>query len=341
LERAGGRPIRQVDTPEEGLLFQSAEMVRIVEAPMLNGQWFRGHRLMNAVSASGARALLTGHWADQILFDQAYLVDCLRTGAWQTLNTHLREYHRWFPDARKRDFVMQFGSDVLEYALPRWVRGAVRAVKRSGSRPSPWDDWFLDSFQREARPDEFAHAHDTTALSAALYREVRSEYHHLCLEWNAKVGASYGFDMAFPFLDRDLVGFLINVPGAVLARNGVPKALLREALKGLMPDAILRRRTKADFTAAVNRSTRQDFAALVEMLGSNPLVVELGYVDAAKLRQGLSAARSALEHSATSTVSWRVTAVAALELWLREFIEPRDNRREDQAWQKTHLANAR
>ena len=80
VERACNRPIHYVDTPAEGLLFQSADMVRTVEAPMLNGQWFRGHRLMNAVTAAGARTLLTGHWGDEMLFDQAYLVDLLETG---------------------------------------------------------------------------------------------------------------------------------------------------------------------------------------------------------------------------------------------------------------------
>ena len=341
VERSCGRQIRRVDTPEEGLLFQSAAIVGVAESPMLNGQWFRGHRLLNAATAAGARTLLTGHWGDQLLFDQAYLVDLLRAGAWRTLSAHLREYPRWFPDASDREFVIQFGSDVLEYALPSWVRSAVRAARQRLNNPEPWDDWYADSFRHEPRPDVFEHATGATALACALYREVRSQYHHLCLEWNAKVGASYGVDIAFPFLDRDLVEFLIGVPGIVLARDGVPKALLRESLSGLTPDAILSRRTKANFTDAVNRSTRQDFAALVTLLTPDPLVVELGYVDAGKLARGLSAARAALEHSTTSIVSWRVTAVAALELWLRQFVEPQDNGREDIAWQRTSLASAR
>jgi asparagine synthase (glutamine-hydrolysing) len=341
VERASARTIRQVDAPMEGLLFQSTDMVRIVEAPMLNGQWFRGHRLMNAVTAAGARTLLTGHWGDQVLFDQAYLVDLLRAGAWRTINAHLREYLRWFPDARGHEFVTQFGSDVLEYFLPDWVRQTVRAGRRIGGALPPWDDWFCDAFRREARPDRFAHAPGATALASALYREVRSQYHHFCLEWNAKVAASYGFEIAFPFLDRDLVEFLISVPGTTLARNGVPKALLRESLDGVTPGTILRRRGKGDFTEAVNRSTRHDFTALLKMLGPRSLVVELGYVDADKLERGLSAAGAALEHSTTSVVSWRVTAVAALEIWLRQFVGQQKTGVEDTAWQKTSLASAR
>ena len=339
VERFCSRPIHYVDTPAEGMLFQSADMVRTVEAPMLSGQWCRGDRLMNAVTTAGARTLLTGHWGDELLFDQAYLVDLLRTGAWPTIGAHLNEYRRWFPDARGDEFFTQFGSDVLEYALPRWVRGFVRTAKRSWNGTAPWDDWFCESFRREARPDVFAHAPGATARARALYREVRSQYHDLGLDWNAKVAATYGFAPAFPFLDRDLVEFLMGVPGTVLAREGVPKALLRESLRGTVPAAILRRRTKADFTDSVNRSTRQDFAALVTLLGTDPLAVQLGYLDADKLKRGLAAAGAALEHSSTSVVSWRVTAVAALELWLRHFIGQPETTREDIPWRKTSLVN--
>jgi asparagine synthase (glutamine-hydrolysing) len=320
VERACGRQIRHVDAPEEGVLFQSADIIRIVEAPMLAGQWFRGDRLMNAVRTSGARTLLAGHWGDQVLFDQAYLVDLLRQGAWRTLNGHLNEYLRWFPDADGNEFRVQFGSDVLEHALPRWARVSVRGVTRGWNRPPPWDDWYCESFRRQARPDVFPHAPGATALARSLYREVRSQYHHFCVEWNAKVAASYGIDASFPFLDRDLVEFLMGVPGTVLARDGVPKALLRASLQGVVPDAILGRRTKGDFTEDINRSARQDFAALVNLLGPDPVAVQLGYLDADKLKRGLAAASAALARSTTSVISWRVTAVAALELWLREFI---------------------
>ena len=340
VESACGRPIHHVDTPHEGLLFQSSQVVRCVEMPMLDAQWFRGHRLMNAVTKAGARNLLTGHWGDQLLFDQAYLVDLLRKGAWRTIVRHLREYLRWFPDARGDEFRTQFASDLLDYALPRWVRPAVRAVKRGWNPPELWDDWYSDSFRREARPDEFPHVEGAPALAAALYREVRSQYHHLCLEWNAKVGALYGVEPAFPFLDRDLVEFLMGVPGTVLVRNGVPKALLREALGGVVPDAILRRRAKADFTAGVNRATKQDLAAVMQMLGPDALVVQQGYVDRARLKKGLEAADRALSHSATNAVSRRVTGVAALEIWLRQFMV-HAKASEETEWQKSSLTTAR
>lgn len=340
LERACGRTIECVDAPMEGVLFRSDEMVRAVEAPMLSAQWSRGDRLMTAAAAAGARTLLTGHWGDQVLFDQAYLVDLLRDGAWGTVHAHLGEYPRWFPDARGHEFRVQLGADMLEHALPGLVRKTVRAAKHVVNRPEPWDEWFCESFAREARPDVFAYTAGATARARSLYREVRSQYHQITLEWNAKVAAHYGVEAAFPFLDRDLVEFLMGVPGIVLARGGVPKALLRESLRGTVPDAILRRVSKADFTEDVNRSMSQDLAALADLLTSQALVVQLGYVDADKLKRGLAGAPSALAQSSTSVVSWRIKAVAALELWLRHFIGHPETGREDMTWRKIGLVSA-
>ncbi len=54
-----------------------------------------------------------------------------------------------------------------------------------------------------------------------------------------------------PFLDRDLVEFLFTVPDRHLVRNGLPKALLREAGRGLVDDAILDNPRKQGINAPV------------------------------------------------------------------------------------------
>ena len=170
VELACSRPIRYVDTPAEGPLFRSADMIRTVEAPMLNGQWFRGDRLMNAVTAAGAGTLLTGHWGDEILFDQAYLVDLLRAGAWRTISMHLNEYPRWFPDAAAASLLPISDPTFSSTLFPDGC--AARSAPRSAAcGTAPWDDWYCEPFRREARPDVFAHASGATARARALYRE--------------------------------------------------------------------------------------------------------------------------------------------------------------------------
>jgi len=342
LERASGMAIRAVNVrSSEDALFRANELVRRVEAPMANAEWRRADGLVAAAQESGARTLISGHWGDQLLFDQAYLVDMLHAGRWRTLRAHLREYPAWFPEASRGEFAARLAADVLEFDLPRSARNAVRLARRRWQKPAPWDDWYSDRFKAQAAPDVFAEELNSagasgaiTVFARAIYREVRSRYHGLCFDWHNKLAAAHGVDRAFPFLDRDLVAFVMKVPGGLLARNGQPKAMLRSAMREILPVSIVARRTKGDFTAAVNAARRRETRAIGELLTKDALVAQLGYVDVDKLARGLDAVTAASEESRSSVASWRVTALVALELWLREFAgtETGTRTREDRPW---------
>ena len=349
LERACGLPIVPIHSSSRAEpLFRADELIRRVEAPMANTEWGRADRLVATAHQRGARTLLSGHWGDQLLFDQAYLVDFLHSGSCLAMVSHLREYRRWFPEASRMEFTARLAGDLLEYDLPRWVRGAVRGARHAWHKPAPWDDWYSSWFRSQAGPDLFsrelrptpASGRDVSVLARALYREVRSRYHVLCLDWQNKMAAPHAVERAFPFLDRDLVEFVMGVPGRMLARDGVPKAVLRAALKDTVPASILRRRAKGDFTAAVNAACIRESVAIADLLTRDPLVVQLGYADEGKLRKGLASAAGALKHSQSTVASWRVTALVAFELWLRQLVETQRSKREDIEWRNISPVSA-
>jgi len=198
----------------------------------------------------------------------------------------------------------------------------MRALRRAWTPPAPWKDWYTDSFLGMVGPDVFGRelsGRTAPTLARAIYREVRSRYHGLCLEWHAKMAEAHGMEAAFPFFDRDLIEFVMGVPGEIFAHDGVPKALLRDGLAGIVPEAILSRRSKGDFTHVANEASRKAYPRIVGLLGPDSLVVQAGYVDADKLQRGLLSAEKMLGGSASCTASWSLTAVLALEIWLREF----------------------
>jgi asparagine synthase (glutamine-hydrolysing) len=323
LERLHGR-IEHVTTASVGsVLSEARENIRRVEAPMLDLQSNRSASFMTAIARSGAATVMTGHWGDQLMFDQAYLVDAFRQLSWTTVREDLDQYLRWFPDAHGDEFKQRFVSDVLDHAAPGWVRPAARRIRRAWRAPEWWQRLYTRQFRAAAAPDAFRHGplhgDHATALCHALYREARSKYHALCLEFNSKDAAHYGLTMTFPFLDRDLVAFALSVPGPLLVRGGVPKALLREAVRGIVPEAIRTRRTKGDFSAIVNDAARREFADITRLLAGEPLVVQFGYVEVDTLIAGFRRAEQELAVSASSVATWRLADIVALELWLQEF----------------------
>jgi asparagine synthase (glutamine-hydrolysing) len=144
------------------------------------------------------------------------------------------------------------------------------------------------------------------------------------MEWNNRMGAMHGLDIAFPYLDGDLVQFLMSIPGDVQSHDGVPRGLMRAAMRGTVPDAIVDRRTKGQFTHLANESIEHDFPAIREILGRTSLSVQFGYVDGLVLWQQLDQWRAAIKATDDAVLTNRLVDLCGIELFLRRFFETRE-----------------
>ncbi|WP_353069864.1 asparagine synthase-related protein [Tunturibacter empetritectus] len=98
--------------------------------------------------------------------------------------------------------------------------------------------------------------------------------------------ASSRREYRFPYLDRDLVDFLLRIPNDQLVRPGRRRALMRRALSGILPSIVLERRRKAYIdrgpavTLALSTDTILDSVA-------NSLLARHGYIDIPKFESFL------------------------------------------------------
>jgi len=319
VERACASPIVRVHDPPTGFADFCRDAIWHAEGPLLDCQWNSTRALLSAAQKQGAAILLTGDGGDEALFDDAHLVDLWHRGRWLTALRHLRAYGRW-TDIPQAAFVRRFAVLLLKYHVPHIVIAAMRNV-RNHFRPRPAaHSWYADGFVRLARPvPPLRKRPKATAHAHSIYNGLRSQYALTRLEAQTKTAAMHGLDAAFPFLDRDLIAFLMAIPGEIHTRDGVPKALLRDGYRGIVPDAIVRRASKADFTDRVNLGAARDQAAVVDVIRRG-LSVERRYV-----RPEAADAVASVRPDAdmTSAVNgWAMCDLLSLEVWLREFVGP-------------------
>lgn len=316
IERQYGVAIDRVPVEPIGMLSGAREAVRQVEVPFLDEQWSTAITFLETVQRRGARVLLTGHWGDQVLVEQAYLVDLVRRQAWRQARRHLVEYGRWFTDADPRWFKRRFVLDLVKYSVPATLLPQLQRLRRRPNRA--WYGARLTTHAWWRQRPVFAGLTSRSTHARSLYEQARSGHHLLCMEWNNKVGAMHGLDMAFPFLDRDLVTFLMAIPGEMQTWQGVPKALLREAMRGVLPEAIARRTWKADFTGLINENIERDFFRIVDtVLGG--VAIRLGYVNGGVVRGDLERIRQGLQ-SSSAEAAWGLSNLLGLEVWLQVFV---------------------
>jgi asparagine synthase (glutamine-hydrolysing) len=118
-----------------------------------------------------------------------------------------------------------------------------------------------------------------------------------------------------PFLDHHLVEYVMALPAESKVRGWQTKFILREALRDLIPAAILTRR-KMGFPVPVGRWLRESFGAIAGEFITGPRAAERGLFD----RQGIR--RLADEHaSGRAEHGHRLWLLANLEVWQRIFID--------------------
>lgn len=115
----------------------------------------------------------------------------------------------------------------------------------------------------------------------------------------------------YPYLDKDLVDFLMAIPREQLLRPNRRRSLMRRALAGIVPHEVLERKAKAFQLRGVLRALQRARPSL-EGLFQQSRLVEEGCIDPDLFR---SAFRKACEGEASHTRT--LIRTIAMELWLQ------------------------
>ena len=114
-----------------------------------------------------------------------------------------------------------------------------------------------------------------------------------------------------PFAHRPLVEFMLTIPPAVVCRPGEPRRLMRRAFAGLLPPAILKRRSKGTYEH-VYRQALVPMAAELLKRPAEMRMVEFGYVDRSSVTERLQRFTEGLDCNAP-----QLRQLILFEFWLR------------------------
>jgi asparagine synthase (glutamine-hydrolysing) len=122
---------------------------------------------------------------------------------------------------------------------------------------------------------------------------------------------------SYPYLDRDLLTFLIAIPREQLVRPGQRRSLMRRALAELVPPEIFARRRKA-FVSRRPLARINSAMPNIQQLLHSPIIVSSGWMDPVALASNLRAAQNGAPEQMIPLIK-----TIELELWLRSVIHDR------------------
>jgi asparagine synthase (glutamine-hydrolysing) len=125
--------------------------------------------------------------------------------------------------------------------------------------------------------------------------------------------AAHGLAVRSPLLDHRLAEFAVRLPVDQTFRAGQRKIILRNAMRGVLPDAVVDMWGKIVPTVIADRGLREREQEKVRGYMRNMRAADLGYVDEAPLRQAYD---DYVVGKTDSTMFW---FAITLEDWLRRY----------------------
>ena len=290
---------------EPGALLSAAETVMAFQGePFASSSIIAQHQVMRAAATAGVTVLLDGQGADELLGGYPRYLG-YRAAA-------LAARHPLEAAAELRASVAHGTVDastaMLGLARGLFGDGARELVRgASGGRFGMQ----LGPTLRHVPTAHVVHSEPGTALARRLWQDIRHEGLPALLRYEDRNSMAFGIEARVPFLDYRLVEFSCRLPDRLRVGGGVTKVILRQAMRGILPDKIVDRRDKMGFVTPQSSWTRdaQDEIARTIRGGG---AVSRGWVTAREVERLIAAAAGG--GSANEQV-WRLFVT---ELWLAQ-----------------------
>jgi len=285
------------------------EMLSFHDEPICTVTWYSLYLLAKKMRNENVTVILNGHGGDEMAggywdYYQYNFNDLGKTGNTEDLSN---EIACWYEN-HHRDM-----QEIERYK--DYIKRLENCEMSEMSRFPDYSDCFTAEFAAKYRctitlPKPFSYSF----LMNRMYSDLMFETIPASLRAEDRNTMSQSLESRSPFLDYRIAEFCFSLPNNLKIRDGVGKWLLREAMKGILPEKVRTRKDKAGFIAPADEwfrtVNRQQFLALTDS-GS---FRDRGIFNTARIRELFGEhVRKEKNHQ---MLLWQIVN---LELWFRRF----------------------
>lgn len=225
-------------------------MAELQDEPLADPVCVPVYYVSQLARSNGVKVCQVGEGADELFCGYPSWRQAIRLESWNrwpvpntlkrlggaTLKTMGKDesaYYEWLRRGTSREPVFWGGAEGFRpTGLQRLMSAELRET--SGSRTG-WDT--IGPLWRDFQ----ARSRDTAPLQWMTYLDLQLRLPELLLMRVDKMSMGVSLEARVPFLDHRLVEFAFGIPAAEKTRGGVLKGLLKEAVRGLIPDSVIDR----------------------------------------------------------------------------------------------------
>ena len=155
-------------------------------------------------------------------------------------------------------------------------------------------------------------------LDQLLYADTKTYLHELLMKQD-QMSMAASVESRVPFLDHKLVEFSARLPSRMKIRGWTTKYVLRQSMKGILPEAILKR-SKMGFPVPVGAWFRGEFRPIIDEYVLSERAARRGYFEPGFVRSLVE------RHQAGENHAERLWSLVNFEMWMRQFIDGEESR---------------
>lgn len=218
------------------------------DAPFWSPVVWVQQQIFRAAHEEGFKVMLSGQGSDELFAGYrrhiaSRIASLLRQGKWASAGRLLRKSTE-LPGAQ--------AAALARSALAQAAPGSLRSVV-NGLRPSLRPAWLNRGwFEHRNGAPEVSPGRASEVLRRVLYQDVTLSPLPALLRYEDRNSMAHSIDNRLPFLTPQIGRFALSLPEEYLVSpQATGKAVLREAMRGLLPDETLQRRDEARFPVPV------------------------------------------------------------------------------------------
>ena len=275
-----------------------------------------GFLALSQLAAQHVTVALSGQGADELLGGYRKYKAASIAGTWLRLPGPLRSTALQAAKLAPSRLSRQVGTLAARNPVDRQLAMSGRLDERLRAELVRGPLSELDG--RAGREAIAAHAVGLTdePLPSTLYLDAKLALVDDMLHYFDRASMAYSLEVRVPFLDHELVEYCATIPADLKVRRLTTKHVLREAARGIVPDAVIDKRKIGFFSEAIDDWFRAQTRGVVGdyLLGPSPRYGE--FLDP----EGVG--RLVADHASGDDTSHGrlLLAVLMLEIWLTSFL---------------------
>ncbi|MCE3229477.1 MAG: asnB [Bacteroidetes bacterium] len=217
------------------------------DLPIWHTSGYAQYRVMQAAKNAGIKVVIDGQGGDELFagyypYHFRYWMDLLKHGKFKSFYKETSSFSSSLSFFGSL-WAKQYGMSVVPHGLlPAVYKNHLHDLRYL--RPSFWEE-----YKNRLAPERFP-----SSLNQLLAKEIYNYRLKAYLKCEDRSSMWHSVESRTPFSDdKELIEYVFSLPANMKIRSSVNKYILRESVKGLIPEEIRLRRDKKGFMTPNNR----------------------------------------------------------------------------------------